>query len=257
MLVSCVAVAQDSHLAPIRSNAKPMNLPHVKRIEDAARSMAANSEESYQQLAAAVIQHPHKYHLPSTMESFAVSRLASAEREYQLSRLSAVHEGDITQVVNLLADRMSAPEFARTSNTQVRVVRMRLLMLEPTFMGREIIKAHLKRGDSIPDALSPSQSVHILLSLIDRKFYDPEFQLPPGGFEQIYTKQVTQRISSPSLALLSLAGTDQVPIHSKISVGNAEDGYQLELAVHQTVTNLGIAEGMAIMDTIASKLHIQ
>lgn len=231
-----------------------MNWPaHFKRIEDAASSISAGSEDCFEHLAAAVIQHPHKCRLPAAMETLAVARLASAEREYQFSRLSPVYEREITEAINLLADRVRAPEFARTSDTQVRVVRMRLLMLEPIFMGREIIRARLERGDPIPDTLSPSQSVHILLSLIDRKFSDPEFQLPPGGFEQIYDKHAMQRISNPSLERLNLAGTDRMPMHSKISVGNAQDCYQLE----QAVANLGNAEAAAIMDAVAFKLHIQ
>jgi len=86
-------------------------------------------------------------------------------------------------VINSLGQKLGAPEYAQTSIRQVLVTRMRLAFSEPTFMGRGLGNPNLAIGESLHTRMSPFQAFHVLTTIIDQKFINPEYQVPVSEWD--------------------------------------------------------------------------
>lgn len=154
-------------------------------INNAGSNVKAEDDASIHNLVDSVFEYPHTYpHLPPATEATVKDRLFRAEKDYLAKRGPGVQEQSVADAMNLLADKISAPAYAKTRALQVRYMRMNLALSTPSFMGRRVARPDAKIGDSINPEMSPTQAFHLLASTIDQKFVNPDFQKPPDEWDQ-------------------------------------------------------------------------
>lgn len=178
----CLLGFSGAALAPVTGMSK-MIRPY-ERIENRASLVDANDRASIQALADEVFLIPRVYpRMPDMVANVVKDRLVQAEAKYMRGEGPGVQEQEVVVLLNDLAARFGAPEYAKTSLAQVRVLRMTLLLSAPVFMGRDMMPDHARVGDSISATMSPLQAAHLVASMIDQKMLNPEFQVAPAEWD--------------------------------------------------------------------------
>ncbi len=104
----------------------------------------------------------HTPRMPEAVENAIKDRVTRAEVSYEMGISPAVEEQDIVDLLNSVAQRLGAPEYALTNLSQVRSARMRLALSEPKFMGTGIARPGAAIGEKINSSMSPLQAVHLV-----------------------------------------------------------------------------------------------
>ena len=149
-----------------------------ERLEAAAQSFAAQGYfGSSAEVANAVFAVSHALQIPKSVQDLLSYRFQSAEDSYWRNESGGVQEHDLVQAFNSLVAKLKLPAFAETNADQIRMLRLQLAVGSPAFMGRNITKPGMRVGDAIDSAMSPLQALHLVLCLIDQKFYNPVYQV--------------------------------------------------------------------------------
>ncbi|MGH9573995.1 MAG: hypothetical protein ACRD40_10760 [Candidatus Acidiferrales bacterium] len=119
-------------------------------IEHRAAERKAGDPVSTRALVDAVFEFPHAYHrMPEAVEEMLKERITKAEMSYAAGTSPAVEEQDIVDLINSVAQSLGAPEYALTSLSQVRSLRMRLALSEPKFMGTGMARPEAAIGETV------------------------------------------------------------------------------------------------------------
>jgi hypothetical protein len=104
-------------------------------------------------------------------------RLVQAEVDFQNGKSKGVTEDKVAATVNQLADRFGAPAYAHTDVNEVKELRVRMLTLYPSMIGRG---SAATRDDSKPhfeSEMSPVEAFHVTATMATQKLFNPDFQL--------------------------------------------------------------------------------
>jgi len=152
--------------------------PSWDRINRAASAVKSGDERTTRQLADEVFKH-HGINQFTVLPPVASmkDRLVNAELHYQNGEGGAINEGQIAGAVNQLADTLGAPSYAHTTEQEVKKVRLRMLTLYPSFVGRG---PSSRRDDSHPhfdENMGPLEAFHVTATMLHQKVFNPEFQI--------------------------------------------------------------------------------
>lgn len=101
-------------------------------------------------------------------------QLVAAEISYRQGKTKGVSEMNIVAVINLLAKKTNAPEYAKTDQFEVRKLRMSMITLSPRLFATQLAT---QLGKPIPSTLSPIEAFHLTANLIHQKMWNPDYQL--------------------------------------------------------------------------------
>jgi hypothetical protein len=157
--------------------------------------------------------------------------LVNAELEYINKKHSGVTDANVADAMNALAKLVGAPPFAYTDKTEVRRLRMRMMLIMPALFARELRRTEKNGKSHIRENMSPIESVYLFARLIDQKISNPAYQLtaqerrerwgqlhqplqPPSTEPNRRTRELEDAVflasSKTSLRDLSLAATDVI-----------------------------------------------
>jgi hypothetical protein len=134
-----------------------------------------------------------------------VSYLKANDIQYTLSLGAALQvkyrSRPSLTLLNVLAARLDAPDYAYTSQRQVRLVRMKKAssLGGPKFMGIERV------DESVGSAMSPLQAAAVITSLITFKLVLPEFQVPPAEWDETSYERMVRELQLQEEAMRRLA----------------------------------------------------
>lgn len=167
-----------------------------KVIDNAARAVSSENETSVRALTEAVFTvYPHVFgRIPAPFDSGIKDAFTHAELAHLQGSRPGVTEQDVANLVNMWADRLHLPEYAKTSPKQVRVLRMSLAAGSPVFMGRGMTDPNAIPGATINPEMSPLQAAHLATVLVDQKFLDPDYQVAPTEWEQHFQEKQIEKI---------------------------------------------------------------
>lgn len=151
-----------------------------KRVNDKAAATANGGERAIRELADAVLKLITSDRSPSAILSPFMKRVAQAEIDYRSGRKAGIPEANIVRVVDHLAVKLGAPNYARTDEDEVRDKRLSITQIMPNFIPRWPLGA----GEESPAGLlytvdplmSPLEAVYVTHSLITQKEFS-EFSL--------------------------------------------------------------------------------
>jgi len=185
-------------------NAAPGNKTMKDQIEEKARKAKTNDEASVRELADAVFDYVGSP-IPSTISADMKDRLVNAEMRYRGGG-KAVTESHIVHTINELAEKLQAPEYAKTSLLQIRVMRARLALIYPNFIAQDAEDkekgVHKKVGDKMNPHVSPLEAAFIVMLMAQQKMSNEEWQKTPDEFPQsMHSKRyVEHEPKSPHLS---------------------------------------------------------
>lgn len=122
-------------------------------------------------------------------------RIARTEKRYRNNQRGGIAEVKAVEVVNGLADRFNAPQYARTGETEIRDLRISMMPFLSQFVGT--FRASEANNNSsvnqtINASLSPTEAVLIVLMMIQQKQSNPFYQMTPAEknavWDQMHSK---------------------------------------------------------------------
>jgi len=166
--------------AQAQTDSKENQYSEPLALIDKKAQMVGSDETSVRELTEAVFNTLGVSDVSAVLVDPFKERLTRAESNFLSRRETGIPEENIVRVVNDLAQRFDAPEYARTSKEEVRKLRLINSYLMPHFIVQHPPTENIteKRiGFSISETMSPLEAVFIARTLIYQKRYNQEFQL--------------------------------------------------------------------------------
>lgn len=111
-------------------------------------------------------------------------RISQAEVRYQRGELPPIHEADIVRALNNLVSSFGAPAWAKTTQAEVRSLRMHLLTIYPALYANQRPSDSKGRPSAVADEMSPLEASGVALALLFQKRVNPDYQLTAEENEQ-------------------------------------------------------------------------
>jgi hypothetical protein len=170
--------ATQSASADQTSQAKaPLTLVEIHRqVNDQAVLVRAGNPQAITSLSSTIFQ---RVGIPvEVADAFHyTARLAQAETDYRTSSHAAVHEEDLVRAINNLAHTLGAPEWAHTTQPEVRKLRMEFMVRYPQLLANQAPPDENGRFQALSKNISPTEAAFLATSLIYQKLYSPEYQM--------------------------------------------------------------------------------
>jgi len=176
--------------------------PHV-RINRIARALTGANESTIRELIDAVFRASRLEMVPERALRPFKERLIRSEISYRSGRSPGVSEESIVRVIDQLADKFTAPEYARTSQEQVKELRLGLSGIMPDFIVRRPLENRVPPeqdfGFTVYPLMSPVEAVYVLQYLITQKEHSEYYQVTPG--ERSAVNKVMQKLEESGIRL--------------------------------------------------------
>ena len=119
-------------------------------------------------VADAVFAVPHfklLQQVPPEVSAIVKQRFAIAEIAYWNGRQNGVGESDIAFALNKIVEQLSLPDYAKTTQSQIRYLRMRMLQKNPRFLGLSFAKSS-STGERlfVNERMSPLQAYYLIMT---------------------------------------------------------------------------------------------
>lgn len=249
----CVAFLTQPYSIAQSRGATKMNYLH-DGIEAKARVLNPSDEQTIHPLVDEVLKFPRTFgRLPEPIDGLVNERLVHSEGAYLRGERTGIDEQEIVRLFNSLADKFAAPEYAKTSLLQVRVLRMQLSLSSPAFMGRGLTRDEAKVGDSINSTMSPLQATHVIETLIDQKLLNPDYQVPPSLWDGTYFSDAQVK----SEALQQAMGRSS-EIKTKIAAAVRENPKRQEMhdLLSREMSSMSLAGAAELINEVLATLKI-
>ena len=104
-------------------------------------------------------------------------RITAAETSYRRGERPAIAEVDVAKAINNLADVIGAPSWVKTDTTEIRKVRMSLLVTAPHLVADQDAPDEKGRYKALSDKIGPMEASYIVTSLLFQKAFNSEYQI--------------------------------------------------------------------------------
>lgn len=176
-------------------------------IDEKALQAKNNEESAVRALADEIFNIPELALIPTEDRDAMKTRVLSHELAYRSGNSEGIREENIVLTVNELADKFNAPDYARTSALQVRVLRADFLNRYPNFIAQESASGATGTipagggepssgsaiGDSVSPTMSPLEAVYMTAMMLEQKMLNENYQHAPQEWvEKVYNKAIEQ-----------------------------------------------------------------
>lgn len=223
-----------------------------KIIDAAARSSNAQDDASVRALTEAVFSYPHVFsETLAPIQDMVKAKATQAEIQHLQGTRPGVTEEDVAKLVNTMADHLKLPDYARTTQKQVRVIRMGLALDSPAFIGRGMTRSDAQVGDSINPEMSPLQALHVAAVLVDQKFINPDFQVSPIEWDSHFHQKALERIREAEARK-----KNPIPTRHSIGARNNPKHDEMRQAFADAVSSMSDADGVNLAAEVFKTLKL-
>lgn len=152
-----------------------------KRVNEKAGAITNGDERAIRELADSVLQLITSDRPPSAILRPLMGRVAQAEINYRSGRNAGIPEANIVRVIDHLAVKLGAPNYAKTDEDEVRYLRLDISQMMPNFIPRWPLGAGEESLAIFPytvdPLMSPLEAVYVTHSLITQKEFSDFFLL--------------------------------------------------------------------------------
>jgi hypothetical protein len=231
--------------------------PHAV-VEGKAALAKPDDPDSVGALADELFNFPRSFpRMPSEMEDMAKNRLVQAEILYQIGKKPGIEERDIVATLNDLVDKLGGPAHSKTTLSQVRLIRMSLALSEPKFMGTGLTHSGIALGESVSSAMSPLQAAHLISTVIDQKFLNPDFQVSPQEWEETGRLKVERKLQEQAARAGQARANPGAPTGTAILSSHPTDRRrELEDSLTRSISSFSATDGLNLVNQAFAELRI-
>lgn len=224
-LVACSALAI---LAQTQRSAIPNPsqhpLPRYRQIDQLAVRSRSGDKPSTRLLTHMMFENASVPDQVADAMGFT-DRVSRAESDFQSGAHAPVHEIDIVRAVNHLMEGVGAPQWARTSQSEVRKLRMHLLVGYPHLIASAQPPDSKGHRKPLAETMSPLEAAFIATTLVYQKAYNPEYMFTTEELSHNSPADVanrkTEQLQRSSLLEKTFHGqNDSVSWHDLINATN-------------------------------------
>jgi hypothetical protein len=176
------SVAAKARPSAVAEDASPGKSAPIDRVNEKARAARGGDEDAVRELTDAVFNTAvDEDDVIGDATKPLKERVLRAEMEYRKGKRKGVAEIEVVKVINGLAKKYGAPDYAKTDQREVRELRMSMLLTEGDFVARGRNdgkgKPKKKKGDTIGSEMSPLEAVYVTTDMLKQKLYNEDYQL--------------------------------------------------------------------------------
>ncbi len=227
-LVACSALAIQAQTqrsqSPQSPNPPHHPLPRYREIDQLALRSRSGDKPSTLLLTHMLFENASVPDQVADAMGFT-DRVSRAEAEFQSGAHAPVHEIDIVRAVNHLMEGVAAPQWARTTQPEVRKLRMHLLVGYPHLVASPQPPDSKGHRKPLAETMSPLEATFIATTLVYQKAYNPDYMFTPAELAQQAPADVanrkTEQLQRQSLLEKTFHGqNDSVSWHDLINASN-------------------------------------
>lgn len=162
-------------------------------LNEKAKAVNGGDQNSISELADDIISQFGLLDVLSGAKEAVKKRLVRAEINFQKGEKRGIPEENIVLMVNELADRLLAPDYAKTDLQQVRHIRVSRMQYLPNLINQQDADkkgaSQKKIGSSINPNMSPLEAAYVAMDLIYQKTFTEDFQVTPQEFRDNLNKK--------------------------------------------------------------------
>jgi|GEM_PF-3130993 hypothetical protein len=220
-----------------------------KLIDERARIANPEDKESIREVANQIFNYPHAFgRMPAEVEASVKEKLVIEEMSFRSGRRPGISEDDVVLVVNRVGNALNLPSYARTTQKQVRTIRMSLMFESPAFMASGMLRPDMRIGESISSEMSILQATHVAQVLLDQKFINPDFQADPNDWDQNFHKKALEKIQKSED--IQRAGTSNQITHH-ISARENSKHAEMSQAFFSGASSLSAIDGLELVKQLS------
>jgi hypothetical protein len=167
--------------APESKNSRVSLPAPYAQVDEKAAVLKGAEEKPIRELADAIVVWAVGDSVPDVLVSPFRELLIRAEIDYRSGRKAGIPEANIVRVIDELAQRLSAPEYARTDEDEVRDTRLAISYMMPHFIVHQPLAAGEESTGGLPYTLNPTMSpleaVYVARFLIMQKEVNESSQI--------------------------------------------------------------------------------
>lgn len=192
------------------------------QIDQRAQAVNGADEAAISELTNAIFRVPLLAYVPNVIARSFKERLVRSELNYRSGRAHGVSEERVVDVVNLLALKFEAPDWARTSQQEVRGLRSLMSRSMPNFISHAPAGqtnselADVGRGFNLKPMMSPLEAVYVAQSLVEQKMVNESYQLSPAERQDVMKALETLEVNGSVLTPEVRAFVMMDRIHQKV-----------------------------------------
>jgi hypothetical protein len=233
------------------STMEPWNARFL-RIEEKAKAAETSDLDSVRALAEEIFDQPHVFGaFPDFVKESAKERVVRAELAYRQGQGKPVTHADVVHLINKLADVLSLPSYAKTSEHQLIDMRFHSMQFTPSFMGSRLSEHQdgtpLRPGERMNSNMSPLQACYLAMSAVDAKLINVEYQVPPEEWEAYRYHVATKAWHQPEKPRPTLPKLTVVTNYKQMELIRTAEAHLLRLnqeesttLIHSVLDTLGI-----------------
>lgn len=164
----------------------------IGRIDAKARAVKGSDKQAIQDLTTEVMSQYGWDAAPATVRDSIKDRLVNAEQKFHNGNHKGISEREVARAVNGFVVKFKTPAYTRTSPSEVKEMRGRLLTLLPNFIGRGRVergKAQAKTPRSKIEEMSPVEAAYMTMAVVYQKMYNPDFQLTQAERRDVWVEK--------------------------------------------------------------------
>lgn len=164
---------------PVEAQSTPQASHSLQAINDRARAARTGSLSDAEDYVAEIIRVAG---FEGELNGFTATAIKDgvgrAESRYRQGQAAGIPEAKIVRTVNGLARKFNLPDYVRTSNYEVRGLRLGLLPNFPQIITQKNQGMQpVSTGAQIDSQMSPAEAVFVLAMMLQQKLANPEYQL--------------------------------------------------------------------------------
>jgi hypothetical protein len=194
LLISCVALTTiwlvSSKWTGAQSKEKTLSMyvaDDINLLDEKASCAIGTDETAVRDLAVAVVDWAVARQLPELFSRPYKERLFRAEMRFRRGDSPGASETSIVRLIDGLAEKLDAPDYARSDGDEVHQLRLNLSYMTPHLVvaTSEVNEANDPAARKLPEALSPVEAVFVTRFLIMQKEINESFQTTPSERSQV------------------------------------------------------------------------
>jgi hypothetical protein len=175
-------IKAQAHPTSSHESASPSQPSPIERVNEKAKAARNGEESAVRELTDAVFNTiVDQDDVIGGATNDLKERMVRSEMEYRKGKKKGVEEIQVVKVVNGLAKKYGAPDYAKTNQGEVRELRMSMLLTEGDFIARGKnggkSKQKKKKGDTIGAEMLPLEAVYVTTDMVKQKLYNEDYQI--------------------------------------------------------------------------------
>ena len=213
-------------------------------LKEKARAAKGNDEAAVRALADETFRIFNLDQAPAGMDDAIKERLVRAELRYRHGRGKGTPEFKVAHMVNQLAHKLGAPDYARTNVLEVRRLRMGLRPYTSDLRTQSQAD-ETKKAEKHSASMSPLEAFFVAVSLIQQKRFNAEYQLTDDEWVALHGGRRAAGSSEKFLAEMSARRRD------------AARTEELDLAIGRGFASMSPSQLLSLPDELLNTLGVE